>query len=110
MRPIALVASLLFVALLAAPAAPAESRARAASFHACGDIPHLTTWDIRAKRVKCGKARRVIRAYVAAVGRNGGFTQNVLGFHCKISGYYGDGAYYRCASSGHRVVRFTRGG
>lgn len=81
-----------------------------ASFHDCGDIPSLTTWDVRAKRVGCVKAKKVARAYVAAVGGTGGSTQDVLGFHCKISGYYGDGAYYRCAAGGHRIVRFTRGG
>jgi hypothetical protein len=66
--------------------------------------------NVRAKRVKCAKAKRLVHAYVAAVGRDGESTQDVMGFHCKISGCYGDGAYYRCAASGHRIVRFTRGG
>jgi hypothetical protein len=100
---------LLLIALLN-PLPTDAALARLASFHGCGDIPSLTTWDIRAKRVGCAKAKKVARAYVAAVGGNGGPTQDVLGFHCKISGYYGDGAYYRCAAEGHRIVRFTRGG
>jgi hypothetical protein len=104
----ALIGGLLLTVLSIAP----ETRAvtRLASFHDCGDIPTLTTWDIRAKRVTCHKAKRVAHAYVSAVGGDGGSTQDVLGFHCRISGYYGDGAYYRCAAQGHRVVRFTRGG
>jgi hypothetical protein len=81
-----------------------------ASFHKCGEIPALSTWDIRAKRVGCHKARRVARAYNLSLGPESSSTQEVMGFHCKISGYYGDGAYYRCAATGHRVVRFTRGG
>lgn len=96
--------------LLVLASMPPKAIARSASFHNCGDIPSLTAWDVRAKRVKCGKAKKVVHAYVAAVGREGGYTQDVMGFHCKITGYYGDGAYYRCASSGHRIVRFTRGG
>jgi hypothetical protein len=108
--PFALLVSLLFMVLLIAPAAPAATTPLRASFHECGDMPSLTSWDIRAKRVMCSEAKQVVRAYVAAVGRGGGFTKDVRGFHCKISGYYGDGAYYRCAAPGHRVVRFTRGG
>lgn len=81
-----------------------------ASFRDCGDIPAFNTWDIRAKRVGCHKAKRVVRAYNLALGPEGSSTQDVMGFHCKISGYYGDGAYYRCAAEGHRIVRFTRGG
>jgi hypothetical protein len=100
---------LLLIAILNPPPTDA-AHVRLASFHDCGDIPSLTTWDVRAKRVGCAKAKKVARAYVAAVGGNGGSTQDVLGFHCKISGYYGDGAYYRCAAEGHRIVRFTRGG
>jgi hypothetical protein len=88
----------------------AHAASHRAGFQRCGDIPALNTWDIRAKRVGCHKAKRVARAYNLALGPEGGSTQDVLGFHCKISGYYGDGAYYRCAATGHRVVRFTRGG
>lgn len=106
----ALLACLLLIALFAPSRSPAAAPATLASFHDCGDIPALTTWDIRAKRVGCVRAKRVAHAYVAAVGRDGGSTQDVLGFHCKISGYYGDGAYYRCTGKGHRIVRFTRGG
>lgn len=104
----AFLVGLLLVVLLTAP----ETRAltRLARFHNCGNIPALTAWDIRAKRVTCHRAKRVVHAYVSAVGGDGGSTQDVLGFHCRISGYYGDGAYYRCAAQGHRVVRFTRGG
>jgi hypothetical protein len=100
---------LLLIALFVPPATHAAST-ELASFHDCGDIPALTTWNIRAKRVECGKAKMVVHAYVAAVGRDGGSTHDVMGFHCKISGYYGDGAYYRCAGQNHRVIRFTRGG
>ena len=100
---------LLLIALLN-PLPAAAAPTRLSSFHGCGDIPSLTTWNIRAKRVGCAKAKKVVHAYVGAVGRDGGFTHEVLGFHCKISGYYGDGAYYRCAAEGHRIVRFTRGG
>ena len=79
------VTALLLVSLLST--ASAVSSPLRASFHDCGDIPALATWDVRAKRVECGKAKQVARAYVAAVGRNGGFAQDVIGFHCKISGY-----------------------
>lgn len=81
-----------------------------ASFHDCGDVPQINSYDIRAKRVRCGEARRVVRAYHAAVSEGGGFTEDVLGFHCKVVGLYGDGGIQRCAAKGHRVVRFLRGG
>lgn len=91
-------------------AAPATSTPLRASFHNCGDIATLTSWDITAKRVGCRKARQVVRAYNSAIGEGGGPTQDVLGFHCKVVGYYGDGGIYSCAASGHRIVRFQRGG
>lgn len=100
-------ATLVLVAILT-PIAHATSTH--ADFQRCGDIPALNTWDIRAKRVGCHKAKRVARAYNLALDPEGSSTQNVMGFHCKISGYYGDGAYYRCAATGHHVIRFTRGG
>jgi hypothetical protein len=91
-------------------AAPATSAPLRASFHDCGDIATLNSWGITAKRVGCRKARRVVRAYNSAIGKGGGFTQDVLGFHCKVVGSYGDGGIHRCAASGHRIVRFQRGG
>lgn len=81
-----------------------------ANFHDCGDVPQINSYDIRAKRVQCGEAKRVVRAYNAAVSEGGGFTKDVLGFHCKVVGLYGDGGVQRCAAKGHRVVRFLRGG
>jgi hypothetical protein len=102
-----LAATLVLVAFLTPIAHATSNRA---NFHRCGDIPALNTWDIRAKRVGCQKAKRVARAYNLALSPEGSSTQDVMGFHCKISGYYGDGAYYRCATTGHRVIRFTRGG
>ncbi len=93
--------------VLAASAAGAPLRA---SFHNCGDIATLTSWEITAKRVDCPKARQVVRAYNSAIGNGSGSTQDVLGFHCKVAGSYGDGGIYRCTASGHRIVRFKRGG
>lgn len=81
-----------------------------ASFHDCGDVPQINSYDIRAKRVRCREAKRVVRAYSAAVSEGGGFTKDVLGFHCKVVGLYGDGGIQRCAAKGHQVVRFLRGG
>jgi hypothetical protein len=91
-------------------AASASTAPLRASFQNCGDIPTLTSWDITAKRVGCPMARQVVRAYNSAIVGGSEPTQNVLGFHCSIAGYYGDGANYRCTAAGHRVVRFSRGG
>ena len=102
--------ALVAIALLVAPAAPARFEPLRASFHGCGDIPAVNSYDIKAKRARCGLARRVVRAYDSAVGEGGGFTQDVLGFHCKVVGLYGDGGIQRCGARGHRVVRFLRGG
>jgi hypothetical protein len=52
----------------------------------------------------------VVRAYNSAIKGEGEPTQDVLGFHCSIAGYYGDGANYRCTAPAHRVIRFSRGG
>ncbi|HEU5063008.1 MAG TPA: hypothetical protein VFT79_07640 [Solirubrobacterales bacterium] len=101
-----LLASLL-VALCVAPAT--ASAPLRADFHNCGDIPPLSSWDIRAKRVGCTKAKQVVRRFVETKGSNDVSTQDVLGFRCKTSGSYYDGAYYRCTASGRRVIRFTRG-
>lgn len=92
------------------PAAGAQPLPLRASFHDCGDAPAVNSYDIRAKRVRCREAKRVVRAYDAAVRQRGGFTQDVLGFHCKVVGLYGDGGIQRCAAKGHRVIRFLRGG
>jgi hypothetical protein len=92
---------------IAMPTAAASSRA---GFQSCGNIATLTSWDIRAKRVGCPKARQVVRAYNSAIAGGSGPTQDVLGFHCKIAGYYGDGANYRCTAEKHRIVKFSRGG
>jgi TolB protein len=81
-----------------------------ASFHVCGDVPSVNSYDIEAKRVGCDQAKRIIRAYDAAVSEGGGFTKYVFGFHCKVVGLYGDGGIQRCAAKGHRVIRFLRGG
>lgn len=91
-------------------AATAAAAASHTDFQKCGDIATLTSWDIRAKRVGCHKAKQVVRAYNSAIGEGGGSTQEVLGFLCKTVGNYGDGANYRCTAKGHRVVRFSRGG
>jgi hypothetical protein len=97
------------VVTFAAPA-PATTAPLRASFHSCGDIATLNSWGITAKLVGCRKARRVVRAYNSAIGQGNSFTRDVLGFHCKVVGYYGDGGIHRCAASGHRIVRFKRGG
>jgi endonuclease YncB( thermonuclease family) len=81
-----------------------------ASFHGCGDVPASNSYEIEAKRVSCGQAKSVVRAYNAAVNGGGGFTQDVSGFHCKVVGLYGDGGEQRCAARGHRVITFLRGG
>jgi hypothetical protein len=100
---------MLATAVTLAVAASATTAPLRANFHNCGDIATLNSWGITAKRVGCRKARRVVRAYNSAIGK-GGFTQDVLGFHCKVVGSYGDGGIHRCAASGHRIVRFQRGG
>lgn len=97
-------------AYLLGSANPRQLLAGQASFHDCGDIPSINSYDIRAKRVRCREAKRVVRAYGSAVNDGSGFTQDVLGFHCKVVGLYGDGGIHRCAAKGHRVVRFSRGG
>jgi hypothetical protein len=81
-----------------------------ASFQDCGDVPSVNSFGIEAKRVRCREAKRVVRAYNSAVSEGGGFTKDVLGFHCKVAGLYGDGGIHRCAAKGHRIVRFARGG
>jgi hypothetical protein len=99
-------AVLMLVVAATAAAAPSHT-----DFQKCGDIATLTSWDIRAKRVGCHKAKQVVRAYNSAIAEGGDSTQEVLGFLCKTAGNYGDGANYRCiAAKGHRVVRFSRGG
>lgn len=108
--PLGLGLVLAIALLVLTPMSPARAMALHADFKKCGNIPSLTTWDVRAKRVGCDKAKQVVRAYVAALSPEGSATQDVLGFHCKISGGYYDGAYYRCTAAGHRVIRFTRGG
>jgi hypothetical protein len=107
MRSVKWIAPLLVVALLAVAAPPSFGTA---SFHDCGDVAATNSFGIEAKRVRCGQAKRVVRAYSAAVGETGDLTQDVLGFHCKVVGLYGDGGTHRCAAKGHRVVRFLRGG
>jgi len=104
---LALLGSTLAVLALAAPA-PAERLG--ATFHDCGDVATTNSFGIEAKRVGCPLAKRVVRAYNAAIGGNNGFTHDVLGFHCRLSGGYGDGGLHRCTASGHRVVKFARGG
>jgi len=98
------------LALLVAPSTSAGSDPLRADFHGCGSIPSLTSWSIKAKRVSCERARKVVRAYVSAMIEGGDSTQDVLGFRCKLTGYYGDGGNYRCGAPGHRVIRFSRGG
>jgi hypothetical protein len=93
--------------VIAAPTAAASSHT---GFQKCGDILTLASWDIRATRIGCPKAKQVVRAYNSAIAEGGGPTQEVLGFLCKTAGNYGDGADYRCTAKRHRVVRFDRGG
>jgi hypothetical protein len=102
-----LVSTAVLVPMIAATAAAAPSHT---GFEKCGDIATLTSWDIRAKRVGCHKAKQVVRAYSSAIAEGGDSTQEVLGFLCKTAGNYGDGANYRCTAKGHRVVQFSRGG
>lgn len=101
---------MLATAVTLAVTASATTAPLRASSHNCGDIATLNSWGITAKRVGCRKAKRVVRAYNSAIGQGGGFTQDVLGFHCKVVGSYGDGGIHRCVASGHRIVRFQRGG
>lgn len=98
-------AALMFVLAATTAAAPSHT-----GFQKCGDIATLTSWDIRAKRVGCPKAKQVVRAYNSAIAEGGDSTQEVLGFLCKTAGNYGDGANYRCTAKGHRVILFSRGG
>jgi hypothetical protein len=102
-----LMSTAVLMLVIAATAATAPSHT---DFQKCGDIATLTSWDIRAKRVGCPKAKQVVRAYNSAIAEGGGQTQDVLGFRCKTAGNYGDGTNYRCTAKGHRVVRFSRGG
>ena len=100
-----LIAVFMFAMAAPVPAAPLR-----ASFQKFGNIATLTSWSIKAKRVGCPKAREVVRTYVSAIIEGSEPTQDVLGFDCRVVGYYGDGANYRCTAAGHRVVRFSRGG
>ena len=110
LKPAGLLALVAAATLSLAPSAPAKVDPFQADFHGCGSIPSLTSWSIKAKRLSCQRARKVVRAYVSAMFETGDSTQDVLGFHCKLTGYYGDGANYRCAAPGGRVIRFSRGG
>jgi len=106
-------AALAIGALLLALVAAVPSGARQQDgFQACGNLPVLTTWQIRAKHVKCDSARSVVRRYVEAnIDEGDTKTRQVGDFRCKITGYYYDGAYMRCAADGgYRDIRFTRGG
>lgn len=113
-KRIASALGLLTLAIVVFAVAPTVTQSRShplrASFHSCGDLSSVNSYDIQAKRVRCPEAKRVVRAYDSAVQNNGGFTQDVLGFHCKVAGLYGDGGIQRCAAHGHRIVRFLRGG
>lgn len=102
-----LTSSAVLMLVIAATAAAAPSHT---DFQKCGDIATLTSWDIRAKRVGCHKAKQVVRAYNSAIAEGGGSTQEALSFLCKTVGNYGDGANYRCTAKGHRIIRFSRGG
>ena len=102
-----LMSTAVLMLMIAATTAAAPSHT---DFQKCGDIATLTSWNIRAKRVGCHKAKQVVRAYNSAIAAEGDSTQEVLGFLCRIAGSYGDGATYRCTAKGHRVVRFSRGG
>ncbi len=102
-----LVASVLLALGLAS--APAQAEPPSATFHNCGDIPTLTTWDIEAKRTKCGLAKRVARVFVTEGLEDGDDAAQVLGFSCRPNGSYYDGGYYRCTAKGPRVIKFTRG-
>lgn len=81
-----------------------------ASFHDCGDLQTINSYDIRAKRVDCSRAKRIVRIYNRVANETGDFSHIVLGFRCRVVGHYGDGGIQRCAAEGHRVVRFLRGG
>ena len=102
-----LMSTAVLMLVIAATAAAVPSHT---DFQKCGDIATLASWDIRAKRVGCPKAKQVVRAYNSAIAEGDDSTQEVLGFLCKTAGNYGDGANYRCTAKGHRVVKFSRGG
>jgi len=85
--------------------------AHAAGFHRCGDMPALAAWNVKAKRVGCGRAKAVVRRYSQAVLEGPPWTRQIGRYRCKISSSYGDGVYMRCAAEGgYRDIRFARGG
>ena len=109
MRKVVLVFATAVALSSAVPVASAEI-VPLASFHSCGDLTSVNSYDLKAKRVGCGKARSVVSTYMHAVQEGGGLNREVSGFRCKPTGYYGDGAYYRCGNRGHRVIKWVAGG
>jgi len=106
----ALAALVVLSAVLLGMVTPNAQSSLRAEFQNCGSIPSLTTWSIKAKRVGCHLARRVVRVYVTTYIENSDDkNQTVLGFSCSSAGYYGDGGLYRC-NADRKVVKFARGG
>ncbi len=94
------------------PSVASGSAQHAGQFQKCGNILPLTSWGVEAKGVGCTRAREVVRGYVRGTLEDGeaGSTGDVGAFHCRLSGTYIDGGLYRCTASGHRVIKFSRGG
>lgn len=77
----------------------------------CGDIPSMYTWDVKVKKVACGKAKNVAKTYDRRVAANleHKWNLNIGEFRCVIVKivYYGD--THRCTASGGREFTFWRG-
>ena len=92
-------------------AVSADGMVQLASVRECGAIKGgINASNIKALRVSCGKARRVVRSFLRQARTDGEFDREVRGFHCKTIGSFGIGGGYRCAAKGQRVIRFITGG
>jgi hypothetical protein len=107
---IAALAAAMFALLSASTPKSEAGMVPFASFHDCGTLEGgFHTSNIETVRVRCSKARRVVRSFLRQARRDGNFDREVRGFHCKKLGFFGVGGGYRCAASGQRVIRFTTG-
>lgn len=97
----------LCAAFVAAPAAGAKQ----GGMKSCGDIPSMYTWDVKVKKVACGKAKDVAKTYDRRVAADleHKWKLHIDGFYCVLVhiSYYADS--HRCTAAGGRVITFRRG-
>ncbi len=87
---------------------PSPAPADAAQSRDCGQMPNHFAYNIEARNVLCGKARRVVRRWSAPGAQAPGGDGRVLGFYCdyRSTGY--EAGRIRC-SRGKRVIRWQTG-